>query len=328
MKRTILLTAGLLSVWAAFAQPCDPSTAPDGLMSTYIPSSGVLLQWNAVPSSVGVVLRATTPDGANVARRLLGANLDEYAIPESRLSPGTYIWQIQAACSTTPPYGVTPISSADVFTVGAASGCPTSVTDVEGNTYPVVDIGGECWMAENLRTQTYRDGSSIPTGPWNLLGDYTGAAVPYNGDPANIPTYGMLYNWYAVDEARGICPTGWHVPSEMDWDDAVNEQEPFTFCATCVGWSYSGNGGSPLKSSASDSPSWNGTNASGFSAIPAGYRDVTVNYLDQGFSALFWTSTEEDPNNGWYRWLFQSQSGVSRSSLSKRYGMSVRCVQD
>ena len=101
-----------------------------------------------------------------------------------------------------------------------------TVTDIDGNVYETVVIGGQLWMAENLKVTHYNEGSEIPTGysdfEWDELDDTeTGAYAVYNDDLSNADTYGNIYNWYAVDDSRGVCPVGWHVPT----DDEIKELE-------------------------------------------------------------------------------------------------------
>ncbi len=94
-----------------------------------------------------------------------------------------------------------------------------TVTDIDGNVYETVQIGEQLWMAENLKTTHYNDGSEIPNitnnGEWSGLS--TGAYSDYMNNPTNSETYGRLYNWYTVDDDRGVCPTGWHVPSDEEF---------------------------------------------------------------------------------------------------------------
>ena len=94
-----------------------------------------------------------------------------------------------------------------------------TVTDIDGNVYNTIKIGNQWWMAENLRVTNYHDGSAIPNitdgEEWSRLD--TGAFCTYENDPGYVLTHGLLYNWYAATDNRGICPDGWHVPSDGDW---------------------------------------------------------------------------------------------------------------
>jgi uncharacterized protein (TIGR02145 family) len=320
---TILLSGPML-----LAQACDPTTAPGGLSATYTPGSGALLQWTAVPSSIGVQIKATTPSGANVTRRLVGAELDQYLVPDAVLDPGVYTWQVQAACSTVPPYGVTPVSPASTFTVGGSGTCPATVTDVDGNVYNTVQIGGQCWMAENLATETYGDGSAIPTGlgsgAWSSA--TSGAFAVYGNNPAtsNKGTYGLLYNWYAVADLRSICPAGWHVPTDGEWTELTDHL------------GGTGVAGGPMKTTGTRSagtglwqaPNTGATNGSGFSALPGGARYDYGNFSGVGYYGLWWSASESNIYDAWGRGLDYDDTFVYRYAYNKQFGFSVRCVRD
>ena len=178
-----------------------------------------------------------------------------------------------------------------------------AVTDVDGNTYAAVRIGNQVWMAENLRTTKYADGTDIPL-------DTVGVPSRYypDGKAANVEKYGYFYNWEAVMNGeldtlpggvQGICPTGWHVPSDADWQELVDyvwtqidprsDNTPAKALASTEGWNPSNNGGSP-----GYEPSKN--NSMGFSALPAGVifisddnRILEVGYM--GIYAYFWSSS-------------------------------------
>jgi len=187
------------------AQPCDPALAPTELSSSYTAGSGALLQWEVVPGSVGVQIKATSPSGTSISRRIIGFERDQFLVPDGLLSPGTYTWQIQAACSASLPLAVTPLSTSNSFTVGGGSTCPSTVTDLDGNVYNTVQIGLQCWTAENLKVEHYQNGDAIPTGLSNSAWESTatGAFAVYNNAIANKDTYGLLYIGYAATDARG-----------------------------------------------------------------------------------------------------------------------------
>ncbi|MBN2541540.1 fibrobacter succinogenes major paralogous domain-containing protein [bacterium] len=108
-------------------------------------------------------------------------------------------------------------------TVIVSCNCGTCV-DIDGNTYETIWIGSQCWMAENLKVTHYRDSTPIPNvtdgGTWSGL--TTGAYCEYDNDTSNVPTYGRLYDWYAVDDPRGLAPAGWHVPTDAEWQTLVD----------------------------------------------------------------------------------------------------------
>ncbi len=220
--------------------------------------------------------------------------------------------------------------------------CPGTPTlaDADGNTYNTVQIGIQCWMKENLRVTQYPTNTNIP------LGDSTSYSIAYryfpDNDSSNVSTYGYLYNWIAVmggsgsssanpSGVQGICPTGWHVPSDAEWTqltDYVSSQSQYVCgsdstliakaLASQIGWDNSS--GSEL----GDMPSNN--NATGFSAMPAG----EYNGFYFGFSryAFFWTATQYDYFLAYYRNLYYLRPRVKRYEDHKDYGFSVRCVRD
>lgn len=316
MKRPFPLSALLLAAAAATAQPCDPAAAPTGLAATYTPGVGVLLEWDAVPGSAGVALRANAPGGAGLSRRLIGAALDQYAVPDALLAPGHYRWRVQAACSPVPPFAVTPPSAEAGFTVSSAD-CPPTVTDGEGNVYATVPIGGRCWMAENLAVTRYRNGDSIPEvaddGTW--MATFSGARAAYGNDPANAAVYGQLYNWYAVDDPRGLCPAGWRVPRNAEWNG--------------LGDVLGGAAGRQMKAAPGDDPAWDGNNASGFGGLPGGERLSSGLDLGLGTEARWWSSSEGDVGSlAWYRGLSAGSDALERDRNMKRRGHSVRCLKE
>jgi len=198
---------------------------------------------------------------------------------------------------------------------GPAQCSGLSTVTFDGHTYALVGIGTQCWFAENLRSDNYLNGDAIPgnlTGAqWSSTG--SGAQAVYNNDSGSLATYGRLYNWYAVNDARGLCPSGFHVPSDGEW----------TVLESALGGSSVA--GTALKA---DSPAWDGTNSSGFSALPGGdlnYDDGS--FYNQGVFGNWWSSS---PNGtyAWGRYLYPGLSNVGRYNDYARYGFSVRCVLD
>ena len=208
-------------------------------------------------------------------------------------------------------------------------GGSTAVT-FDGHTYALVGIGTQCWFKENLRSDNYRNGDAIPgnltdsqwtstsSGAQTVYGEGTSAVYGGSSDEvANLTSYGRLYNWYAVNDARGLCPVGFHVPSDDEW----------TVLENALGGSSVA--GTALKSSAADSPPWDGSNTSGFSALPGGNR----NHYDGYFSALgnygYWWSSSPSGSSARFRHLNSGDSNVYRNDYyGVRNGFSVRCVRD
>ena len=201
----------------------------------------------------------------------------------------------------------------------------------DGYDYATVQIGEQCWFAENLRTEHYANGDAIPGElsdfEWsNADSTNLGAQAIHTSNPANLAYYGRLYNWYAVDDERGLCLAGWHVPTDSEFMTLEMELGMSESAANGVN-SRGTDQGMQLKSSSDDFPSWNGTNTSGFSGLAGGVR-----YGDGSFYLLtshvyFW-SASPNGDQAWYRNLYTNDSEVSRNYFGHRGGFSVRCVRD
>ncbi len=324
-KSPLLLLFGLMSI-GSFAQVCDPSVTPSGLVSTYTPGTGALLQWNAVPGSIGVQIKATSPSGGNVTRRIIGFERGQFLVPDALLSPGTYTWQVQAACSTIPPYSVTPVSVADAFTVGGSVSCPAAVSDIDGNVYNTVEINGQCWMQENLKVERYRNGDAIATGLSNS--DWTtansGAFAVYDDHAPNKASYGLLYNFYAVADARGLCPIGWHVPTDSQYVQLTL----YLGGTATAGGEMKSTGTMLAGTGLWEEPNLGATNNSGFSGLPNGFRSFFGDYTEKGTQALWWTITEFNSTSAWNRRLNVYTTSANRFTANKQNGFAVRCLKE
>ena len=217
--------------------------------------------------------------------------------------------------------GISAANPPSLFTQGSG------VTDIDGNFYPSIIINGQEWMQQNLAVTKYRNGDPIPTGlsyvTW--LNTTNGAYAIYNNDAANNTLYGKLYNWYAVNDSRGVCPTGWHVPSDAEWSTFINYLDP----NANGGDTWPNVAGGKLKSMTGwNSPNSGATNESGFTGLPGGYRNNYGPYFNFGNYGYWWSSTEGDSSNAWSRRLFYNGSDVDRLSYNKQNGFSVRCVRD
>ena len=254
--------------------------------------------------------------------------------------------------TTTPIVGtitVTPMFSAvpDCFgppisftiTVNPAGG---SITDQDGNTYDYLPYGNQVWTVENAEMVTYRDGTPIPevTDPTQWGNLTKGAWSYYNNDP-NKP---RLYNWYAVmgihdndpnTPNKEFAPEGWHVPTDVEWttleeyliangynyDGTTTENKIAKAMASTTGWL-----GSTETGAIGNDQSLN--NSSGFNTFPEGVRSSNGSFNSEGGSAIFWSSTENNTDSAWKRFLYNVTSNLGRYISSKRDGMSVRFVRD
>jgi uncharacterized protein (TIGR02145 family) len=184
-----------------------------------------------------------------------------------------------------------------------------------------------------LDVTTYRNGDAIPqvTDPTAWANLTTGAWCYYNNDPALGAVYGKLYNWYAVNDPRGLAPNGWHIPSNTEWNNLALcvDASSDTICQSCLQNTYVDTALKEIGTIWGPSPMNNATNSSGFSALPGGYR----NYTDGSFEYIstlgaWWTSTQSIiSGDGWYREL-GPYSGSYSGSYQKEVGMSVRCIKD
>lgn len=202
----------------------------------------------------------------------------------------------------------------------ASSKSGPTVTDVDGNVYNTVIIGTQVWMASNLKTTKYKDGTTIPlvtdgTAWSNLI---TAGYCWYDNDAATYKsTYGALYNWYTVNTGK-LCPTGWHMPSDIEWN---------TLTTYLGGESVSGGN---LKETGKTHwlyPNTGATNTFGFTALPGGNRFRT-SFYDIGKSGFWWSSSESNYRLGLYREISFNGNDVYSHSYNRHTGYSVRCLQD
>lgn len=206
----------------------------------------------------------------------------------------------------------------------------TPVTDIEGNLYKTVVIGTAVWMAENLKVTKFNVDTEITyastDAEWIAL---TGPGYCwYNSDPDyNKPIYGALYNWYAAN-SDNICPTGWHVASDAEYN-ALEVVLGLPQADVDI-WGWRGTDhGSKMKNTTGWNAGENGTNTSGFSALPGGYRYYNNGeYNGQNSIGYWWTGTEHDADRGWYRKIEGANTAVYKASTDKEAGKSIRCVKD
>ena len=186
---------------------------------------------------------------------------------------------------------------------------------------PTIVIGTQQWMEKNLDVLTYRNGDIIPqvTDPTAWAALTTGAWCYYNNDVANGAIYGKLYNWYAVNDPRGLAPTGWHVPTDDEWT---------TLSTTLGGDAVAGGKMKVAGTTRWTTPNTGATNESGFAGLPGGFRSTNGSFYDVGSFGYWWSSTEDYATYAWLRDLLYINGVIDRASGSKRDGFSVRCLRD
>jgi uncharacterized protein (TIGR02145 family) len=205
------------------------------------------------------------------------------------------------------------------FMIGIALNAQT-VKDVDGNDYKTVTIGSQVWMVENLRTTKYNDGTSIPLVTdklaWSNL--KTPAYCWYDNEQSKYDSvYGVIYNWYVVNTEK-LCPIAWHIPSDTEWTTLTDYLKGIKVA------------GGKLKETGTTH--WiiniDGTNKSGFTALPGGTRNQMggFHYIEE--KGFWWSSTQNSIISAWYRAVYSDQKYIGRYTLEKSNGFSVRCVKD
>lgn len=214
-----------------------------------------------------------------------------------------------------------------------------NINNISADDYPSVIIGSQVWMTENLNVDHFRNGDPIPEArsksEWEKVGvDQKPAWCYYDNDPANGKIYGKLYNWYAVNDPRGLAPEGWHVPSDAEWTvltvylggnarkDKLADGKPFWNTLTA---------GGKMKSTGTQywkSPNEDATNSSGFSGLPGGLREGSGSFRYVGTDGNWWSSSEFYSDDAWSVDLYYKDGGAGRLKDSKDYGLSVRCLRD
>ena len=179
-----------------------------------------------------------------------------------------------------------------------------------------VNIYSQSWMAKNLETTTFRNGDPIPHAAsdeaWKIAGQNKQPAYCYNGE-----AYGKLYNWYAVNDPRGLAPYGWHIPTDTEWDTLSDYL-----------------GGSDVAGKKMKSPlGWCGNNSNGtneiyFNGLPGGQRTHNGIFSFQGLTGMWWSASENDTGLAYYRNLGSGHDHLTSSYDNKECGFSVRCLRD
>jgi len=189
------------------------------------------------------------------------------------------------------------------------------------NNSETVVIGSQVWMKENLDVNTFRNGDPIIEAKtdkeWKEAGENkTPAWCYYKNKTENGIKYGKLYNWYVVKDPRGLAPQGFHLPSDAEWTTLTKflggEDAAGTKLKSSEGWEQNGNG----------------TNSSGFTGLPGGYRYYDGTFYNIGSNGSWWSTTKTRPKIAWYRNLLSSSGDINRRNSNQRYGFSVRCIKD
>lgn len=296
-------------IWQKMSCAC--STAPASPVASGAFRSGATVFWSWLPVNGAEGYRGgSSPDIALSQDFGKSTSYSQVSAPGGTIQ--FYVWAYNACGSSTPlAHSLNPPS------------CPTTVTDVDGNVYNTRFYSsiGQCWMKENLKTGKYRTGAVIPQ--VTLAADWTttntGAWVFYNNNASNEATYGRLYNWHVISHPDGICPSGWHIPTN---------QEFYQLAAALGGVDAAG--GKMKTTSGWNAPNTGASNLSQFTAVPSGLRSYSTgnfNHLNSG--GFWWTSDEFQTGElGGVFYVESISASLIASYAFKLDGLSIRCLKD
>lgn len=225
----------------------------------------------------------------------------------------------------------------------------TTLKDIDGNVYKTVTIGGQTWMAENLRTTRYNDSTLIPL-PFAKSSEIFGPFVctyKYTINADTIKTYGRLYNWYALNTGK-LCPNGWHMPTDEEWTilmdflitqgynydgSAAANPAPGSSLENKIGKALASSTGwlsSAIEGSVGNTDFPSKRNTTGFTAVPAGARTDIGQFVQMGVGGFWWSTTEDNTNtnNAYGHSLLNSYYSLNSGVASKMSGFSVRCIKN
>lgn len=298
--------------------PSISTTTPTNITSSTVVSGGTISSDGGSPvTSRGVCWSLnqspTTSDNKNSEDPGIGS----FTSTITGLSPNTtYYLRAYATNYMGTAYGSEVSFKTPIFTV----------TDIDGNVYNTVIIGTQIWMAQNLKTTKYRNGDVIGTTTPATLNISNSTTYPtpiyqwaYGGIESNVATYGRLYTWYAVKDSRKVCPIGWHLPSDTEWNTLIT----YLGGVNVAGGKLKETGSTHWKT-----PNTGATNSSGFTALPKGDRVDSGEFLSMGEYGYWWSSTEYDTSNSWYLYIRSLSGDTGLSKYRNGSGFAVRCLKD
>ncbi|MBM3919424.1 MAG: hypothetical protein FJ344_07990, partial [Sphingomonadales bacterium] len=302
--------------------PLVSTTAASAITSTGATTGGdVTADGGASVTARGVAYgTAQTPTTAN-STTSDGTGTGVFTSTLTGLTASTlYYVRAYATNSVGTAYGNEVSFTTTAFACGTAT-----VTDVDNNTYNTVQIGTQCWTQSNLKVGKYRNGDNISniTDNTDWSQTNTGAWCNYDNDAANDALYGKLYNWYSATDSRGLCPTGWHVPTDAEWTTLID----FLGGTSVAGGAMKSTATQPTPGGWT-SPNTGATNSSGFTGLSGGYRDSEGRFGNLGIYGIWWSSSDAGSGFAWGRYILFASTDASRNYYGRRSGFSVRCVND
>lgn len=326
MKKLITFILGIAFVYGCSTSSDGNTTAvpvpPSNLTGTVAPSTQINLSWtDNSTNETGFKIERKTGTGTYAVVGTTATNITTFN--DTGLSQGTtYTYRIFSynAGGNSPTYS-------NELTLSTLS---TSVTDVEGNTYQLVTICNQTWAKTNLNVSKYRNGDIIPqvTDATQWANLTTGAWCYYNNDQANGAIYGKLYNWYAVNDPRGLSPLGYHIPSDFEWNNLVNCIDTNANGATVP--NVAGGAMKEIGTTHWDSPNTGATNIKGFTGLPGGFRHNNGTFFVINSWAYWWSSIGGTTNDWAYSFyiVYNNTSIIQNNNYKKAAGKSIRFIKD
>jgi uncharacterized protein (TIGR02145 family) len=348
MKKLFTLILGI-----TLAYSCSTSSDGNGNSNTTVvpvtPSNLIGVVTSTTQINLSWTDNSTNESGFKIERKtgtgtyaVVGTTAtDVTTFIDTGLTPSTtYTYRVYSynAGGNSPTYSnELTLTTANVITLNVPG---PNLTDIDGNTYQSVTNCGLTFTKTNLNVSKYTDGTTIPqvTDPTQWANLTTGAWCYYNNTTANGTTYGRLYNWYAVvgiyDAASAVnpalrkklAPAGWHVPTDTEWSSLFNCLDP----NADGGNNIPNIAGGKMKSASTlwQSPNTDATNASGFTGLPGAFRGFNGAFDSIGYYGSWWSSSEANTADAWYRELLYTKGNAYRSFGYKKNGLSVRCIKD
>ena len=295
------------------------TTATEVSYTTFTSGGDVTFDGGDVVTARGIVWSQTVVPTISLSTKTVnGSGKGIFTSYMFDLTPNTVYYVRAYAINSA---GLTGYGKVDTIKTRAWENCPSTIKDIDNNVYNVVTIGFQCWTKENLKVSRYKNGDGIPVinidRVWESL--TSGIRCWYlNDSTAYSKPYGNLYNWYAVSDSKGLCPSGWHVPSNEEWKTLINQL------------GGEGVAGGKMKSNSSYwvSPNNGATNESNFDGLPGGGRHKNGSfggggYGDLGAYSYWWSSDVTYALN-----LYHGALWASIRFYDGKNGNSVRCLRD
>ncbi len=326
------MASGEEKSFTALNLPIISTTPPEKVKATSAITGGTVHEnGGSTVSSHGIYLSRNPKARKSGDRIVAGEGTGEFALKLENLNPYTkYYYTAYSTNSNGTSFGMEYSFETWAYV--------SSVRDVDGKNYETRVIGEQKWMTENLVVTRYNNGTGIEfvsEGDEHWITSSQGYYGIYNDSGGKESIYGYLYNWYVIENEHNICPEGWRVPAEEDWQELERHLGMDDYEIEMLGFRGSDHGGM-LKDTGTfitqtgfwHSPNTLATNETGFSALPGGYRDEKGHSHLLNFYGNWWSSTKAEDGTAWFRYLSHDSGQIGRHYSSKRNGYSIRCIKE